>query len=164
MQAKGGSADAAIAVAERLGLEIKPELVVSLDRDMFSPELGYPVVERLLETRQPFTALVAFTRKAPIAEPVAEGVERLFLAVKTGPPVQQVVVKDRQQLHIARVPGLGQAPGASPCSPSTWPEKAIPSRRIFGWSDISRIFSSSVNRPRRSAIRWSSPSFGSLHG
>jgi DNA-binding LacI/PurR family transcriptional regulator len=49
-----------VAVAERLGLEIKPELVVSLDRDMSSPELGYPVVEKLLESRQPFTALVAF--------------------------------------------------------------------------------------------------------
>jgi LacI family transcriptional regulator len=49
-----------VAVAGRLGLEIKPELVVSLDRDMTSPELGYPVVQQLLATRQPFTALVAF--------------------------------------------------------------------------------------------------------
>jgi LacI family transcriptional regulator len=49
-----------MAVASRLGLEIKPELVISLDRDMSSPELGYPVVEKLLDTKQPFTALVAF--------------------------------------------------------------------------------------------------------
>jgi DNA-binding LacI/PurR family transcriptional regulator len=49
-----------VAVAERLGLEIKPELVVSLDRDMSSPELGYPVIQQLLATRLPFTALVAF--------------------------------------------------------------------------------------------------------
>jgi LacI family transcriptional regulator len=49
-----------VAVAGRLGLEIKPELVVTLDRDMISPELGYPVVQQLLATRQPFTALVAF--------------------------------------------------------------------------------------------------------
>jgi LacI family transcriptional regulator len=49
-----------MAVAGRLGLEIKPELVVSLDRDMSSPELGYPVVERLIDSKQPFTALVAF--------------------------------------------------------------------------------------------------------
>jgi LacI family transcriptional regulator len=41
-------------------LEIKPELVVSLDRDMTSPELGYPVIQQLLATRLPFTALVAF--------------------------------------------------------------------------------------------------------
>ena len=49
-----------VAVAERLGIEIKPELVVSLDRDMTSPELGYPVVQQLLATKQPFTAIVAF--------------------------------------------------------------------------------------------------------
>jgi LacI family transcriptional regulator len=49
-----------VAVAKKLGLEIKPELVVSLDRDMFSPELGYPVVQQLLSTRKPFTALVTF--------------------------------------------------------------------------------------------------------
>ena len=49
-----------IEVAERLGLEIKPQLVVSLDRDMTSPELGYPVVQQLLVTKEPFTAIVAF--------------------------------------------------------------------------------------------------------
>jgi LacI family transcriptional regulator len=41
-------------------LEIKPELVVSLDRDTSSPELGYPVVQQLKATKLPFTALVAF--------------------------------------------------------------------------------------------------------
>ncbi|MGB8031121.1 MAG: LacI family DNA-binding transcriptional regulator [Terracidiphilus sp.] len=49
-----------VAAAERLGLEIKPELVVSLHRDMTSPELGYPVIQQLLATKLPFTALVAF--------------------------------------------------------------------------------------------------------
>jgi DNA-binding LacI/PurR family transcriptional regulator len=49
-----------VAVAGRLKLEIKPELVVSLDRDMTSPELGYPVVQELLGTKEPFTAIVAF--------------------------------------------------------------------------------------------------------
>ncbi|HTW81780.1 MAG TPA: LacI family DNA-binding transcriptional regulator [Terracidiphilus sp.] len=49
-----------VAVAEQMGIEIKPELVVSLDRDMSSPELGYPVVQQLLAARHPFTALVAF--------------------------------------------------------------------------------------------------------
>lgn len=48
------------AVAKDLGLEIKPELVVTLDRDMSSPELGYPVVQQLLGTGQAFTALVTF--------------------------------------------------------------------------------------------------------
>lgn len=48
------------AVAAKLGLTIQPELVVNLNRDMTSPELGYPVVQQLLATKQPFTALVAF--------------------------------------------------------------------------------------------------------
>jgi DNA-binding LacI/PurR family transcriptional regulator len=47
-------------VASMLGIEIKPELVVTLDRDISSPELGYPVVQQFLATKQPFTALVAF--------------------------------------------------------------------------------------------------------
>lgn len=55
-----------VAVAERLGLEVDPELVVTLDRDMSSPELGYPVVQRILATNQPFTALVNFIDIAAI--------------------------------------------------------------------------------------------------
>jgi DNA-binding LacI/PurR family transcriptional regulator len=49
-----------VEVASKLGIEIKPELVVSLDRDTSSPELGYPVVQQLMASHQPFTALVAF--------------------------------------------------------------------------------------------------------
>jgi len=49
-----------VAVARELGIEISSELVVSLARDMSSPELGYPVVQQLLAAKRPFTALVAF--------------------------------------------------------------------------------------------------------
>ncbi|HVU47606.1 MAG TPA: LacI family DNA-binding transcriptional regulator [Terracidiphilus sp.] len=49
-----------VAVAEQMGIEIKPELVVSLERDLTSPELGYPVVQQLLAAKEPFTAIVAF--------------------------------------------------------------------------------------------------------
>jgi DNA-binding LacI/PurR family transcriptional regulator len=49
-----------VEVAEKLEIDIRPELVVWLDRDLTSPELGYPVVQRLLLTKEPFTALVAF--------------------------------------------------------------------------------------------------------
>ncbi|MGA3034515.1 MAG: LacI family DNA-binding transcriptional regulator [Terracidiphilus sp.] len=49
-----------VAAAEKLNIEIRPELVTTLDRDMFSPELGYPPVQQLLATKLPFTALVAF--------------------------------------------------------------------------------------------------------
>lgn len=51
---------ALVRVASELGLKIEPELVISLDRDMTSPELGYPVIQQLLATKKPFTALVAF--------------------------------------------------------------------------------------------------------
>lgn len=49
-----------VAVAYRLGIAISPELTITLDRDISSPELGYPVVQRLLASGKPFTALVAF--------------------------------------------------------------------------------------------------------
>jgi LacI family transcriptional regulator len=44
--------------AQKLGFEIRPELVVTLDRDTSSPELGYPAVRQLAASG--FTALVAF--------------------------------------------------------------------------------------------------------
>lgn len=47
-------------VAKKLRIPVDPELVITLDRDMSSPELGYPVVQQLLATSKPFTALVAF--------------------------------------------------------------------------------------------------------
>ena len=49
-----------VSVAGKLGIKIQPELLFTLDRDMSSPELGYPVVQHLLATGKPFTALVAF--------------------------------------------------------------------------------------------------------
>ncbi len=49
-----------IAVAKRMGLEIKPELVATLDRDMTSPELGFSVIQKLLAAKKPFTAIIAF--------------------------------------------------------------------------------------------------------
>jgi DNA-binding LacI/PurR family transcriptional regulator len=58
--------NALVAVAAKLGIEIKPELVITLDRDISSPELGYPVVQQLLSTKSPFTALVSFNDIAAI--------------------------------------------------------------------------------------------------
>jgi DNA-binding LacI/PurR family transcriptional regulator len=46
--------------ARRLGLEIRPELVVQLEGDSPSPELGYGVTHKLLASRESFTALFAF--------------------------------------------------------------------------------------------------------
>ena len=47
-------------VAKDLDLQISPDLVVQLQLNLSSPELGYPVVPQLLATRRPFTALVAY--------------------------------------------------------------------------------------------------------
>ena len=49
-----------MAYASQLGISTDPDLVVTLDRDTTSPELGYPVVQNLLARRRHFTALAAF--------------------------------------------------------------------------------------------------------
>ena len=53
-------------VAKDLGLAIRPELTIQLDRDLTSPELGYPVVEQLLAYRRNFTAIVSFNDMSAI--------------------------------------------------------------------------------------------------
>jgi DNA-binding LacI/PurR family transcriptional regulator len=55
-----------VAAAREIGIIIQPELVVQLDRDTTSPELGYPVVQQLVSTGQRFTALVAFNDMSAI--------------------------------------------------------------------------------------------------
>jgi DNA-binding LacI/PurR family transcriptional regulator len=55
-----------VAVARELNLEIRPELVVQLERDLTSPELGYPVVQQLLQNNRRFTAIVSFNDIAAI--------------------------------------------------------------------------------------------------
>jgi DNA-binding LacI/PurR family transcriptional regulator len=55
-----------VGVARELGLDIRPELTVKLERDLTSPELGYPVVQELLRSGLPFTAIVSFNDIAAI--------------------------------------------------------------------------------------------------
>jgi DNA-binding LacI/PurR family transcriptional regulator len=52
--------------ARRLSLHIDKSLVVQLDRDLNTPELGYPVVEKLLASGKRFTALFSFNDVAAI--------------------------------------------------------------------------------------------------
>ncbi len=54
------------AVARELGLEIDPELTIQLTLDLTTPELGYPVVQELLQKGRRFTAIVAFNDIAAI--------------------------------------------------------------------------------------------------
>jgi LacI family transcriptional regulator len=52
--------DSVRGAAEKLGVEIKDRLVVQLEGESSSPELGYQVAQKLLASREPFTALFAF--------------------------------------------------------------------------------------------------------
>jgi LacI family transcriptional regulator len=55
-----------VQVAQEIGIPIKPELIMQLERDISSPELGYPVMQHLLSNREQFTALVAFNDMSAI--------------------------------------------------------------------------------------------------
>jgi LacI family transcriptional regulator len=54
------------AVSREIGIAVKPELVLQLDRDISSPELGYPAISKLLSCGERFTALVSFNDMAAI--------------------------------------------------------------------------------------------------
>jgi LacI family transcriptional regulator len=47
-------------VARELGIEIDPDLVVQIDTNDSTPNLGYPYGKQLLERKKPFTALFAY--------------------------------------------------------------------------------------------------------
>jgi LacI family transcriptional regulator len=51
---------AIVKVARKLGLSIRPELTIQLDKDLTSPELGYPVIQQLLAHQRSFTAVLSF--------------------------------------------------------------------------------------------------------
>jgi LacI family transcriptional regulator, galactose operon repressor len=55
-----------VAVAKQLDVPILPELTIQLERDIASPELGYPVVQSLLQSKRRFTAIVSFNDMAAI--------------------------------------------------------------------------------------------------
>jgi LacI family transcriptional regulator, galactose operon repressor len=55
-----------VEVMRELGLPIRPELTVQLERDLTSPELGYPVVRELLQRKARFTAILSFNDIAAI--------------------------------------------------------------------------------------------------
>jgi LacI family transcriptional regulator len=47
-------------VAQELGIRMRPELIMQLEGDSSTPQLGYPFAKALLARRQPFTALFAY--------------------------------------------------------------------------------------------------------
>src|ERR1700722_10110338 len=57
---------AVCAVAKELGLEMDAELIVELEIDDPSPQVGYPYVKKLLARKKPFTALFAYNEISAI--------------------------------------------------------------------------------------------------
>jgi DNA-binding LacI/PurR family transcriptional regulator len=55
-----------VEVCGRLHLEMHPELIMQLDRDVITPELGYQVIEQLVNTKKKFSAIVCFNDIAAI--------------------------------------------------------------------------------------------------
>jgi len=47
-------------VAEELGIRMRAELIVQLEGDDATPQLGYPFAKELLDRKRPFTALFAY--------------------------------------------------------------------------------------------------------
>ena len=47
-------------IARSLSIKVSPDLTIRLDKDMQSPELGYPGIQQLLMRRRDFTAVLCF--------------------------------------------------------------------------------------------------------
>jgi LacI family transcriptional regulator len=54
------------AIADKMGIQVVPELCVYLEANSWSPELGYPVVRDLLKRTRDFTAIFCFNDIAAI--------------------------------------------------------------------------------------------------
>lgn len=55
-----------VEICGKLQLKMHPELIMQLDRDVSTPELGYAVIDQLLNAKKKFTALVCFNDIAAI--------------------------------------------------------------------------------------------------
>jgi DNA-binding LacI/PurR family transcriptional regulator len=53
-------------VSAELGVRMRPELIVQIEQDLATPQVGYPCATELLARRQPFTALFAYNDPAAI--------------------------------------------------------------------------------------------------
>ncbi len=51
---------AIVEVCAELGLRIRPEMVVQIEHDLITPQLGYPYAKQLIQQGLPFTALFAY--------------------------------------------------------------------------------------------------------
>jgi DNA-binding LacI/PurR family transcriptional regulator len=58
--------EAIVSVAKELGIAIQPELCIYLEKNLWSPELGYPPMRELLSRTRDFTAMFCFNDTAAI--------------------------------------------------------------------------------------------------
>jgi DNA-binding LacI/PurR family transcriptional regulator len=58
--------EAIVRIAKELGIAIRPELCIYLEKNLWSPELGYPPVRELLSRTHDFTAMFCFNDTAAI--------------------------------------------------------------------------------------------------
>jgi LacI family transcriptional regulator len=57
---------AIVAIAHEIGIVVRPELCIFLEKNIWSPELGYPPVRDLLSRTRDFTAIFCFNDTAAI--------------------------------------------------------------------------------------------------
>lgn len=58
--------DAIISIAQEIGITVRPELCIHLEKNSWSPDLGYPPVRELLARTHDFTAIFCFNDTAAI--------------------------------------------------------------------------------------------------
>ena len=58
--------EAILAIAQEIGLTVRPELCIHLEKNSWSPDLGYPPVRELLTRTRDFTAIFSFNDTAAI--------------------------------------------------------------------------------------------------
>jgi len=58
--------EAIVSIAKELGIVIRPELCIYLEKNLWSPELGYPPMRELLARTTDFTAMFCFNDTAAI--------------------------------------------------------------------------------------------------
>jgi len=58
--------NAILSIAKEIGVVVRPELCIHLERNSWSPDLGYPPVRELLTRTRDFTAIFAFNDTAAI--------------------------------------------------------------------------------------------------
>jgi DNA-binding LacI/PurR family transcriptional regulator len=58
--------EAIVRIAKELGIAIRPELCIYLEKNLWSPELGYPPMRELLSRTHDFTAMFCFNDTAAI--------------------------------------------------------------------------------------------------